>query len=221
MKSKIAPSMMCADFNHLENDVLLLEKAGMEYLHFDIMDGNFVPNFTLGPDLMKAVRQITNIPFDIHLMVNHPENHIALFDIRPGDIVSVHQESTIHLQRTLQKIKDYGAKAAVALNPATPIYCLEDILDDIEVVLIMTVNPGFAGQKLVPATLAKIANLKKYLEEKAYSNIEVEVDGNVSFENARKMRDAGADIFVAGTSSLFIKGRDLLSCAEELRNNII
>lgn len=220
MPGKISPSIMCADFKHLEENIKILEQIGVEYLHFDIMDGSFVPNFTLGPDLMRAVREITNLPFDIHLMVKHPENHIALFDIKPGDLVSVHQESTIHLQRTLQKIKDYGAKAAVALNPATPIYSIEDVLDDIDVVLIMTVNPGFAGQKLVPATIRKIANMKKYLVGNGYGHIEIEVDGNVSYENARKMREAGADIFVAGTSSLFIKGVSIPESAEELRKSI-
>jgi ribulose-phosphate 3-epimerase len=220
MTGKISPSIMCADFRHLEENIKILEKAGVEYLHFDIMDGSFVPNFTLGPDLMKSVREITDIPFDIHLMVQQPENHIALFDLKPGDIVSVHQESTVHLQRTLQKIKDLGASAAVALNPATPIYSVEDVLDDIEVILIMTVNPGFAGQKLVPATLKKITHLKKYLSENGYGHIEIEVDGNVSYENARKMREAGADIFVAGTSSLFVKGIDILDSALELRKCI-
>lgn len=220
MGGKISPSIMCADFRHLEENIRILEQAGVEYLHFDIMDGSFVPNFTLGPDLMKSVREITDIPFDIHLMVQHPENHIALFDLKPGDIVSVHQESTVHLQRTLQKIKDFGAKPAVALNPATPVYSIEDVLDDIEVILIMTVNPGFAGQKLVPATIRKIAHMKKYLAENGYGHIEIEVDGNVSYENAKKMREAGADIFVAGTSSLFIKGMDILASAVELRKCI-
>lgn len=220
MCGKISPSIMCADFRHLEENIKMLEQVGVEYLHFDIMDGSFVPNFTLGPDLMRSVREITNIPFDIHLMVQHPENHISLFDLKPGDIASVHQESTVHLQRTLQKIKDYGAKASVALNPATPIYSIEDVLDDIDMVLIMTVNPGFAGQKLVPATLRKISNMRKYLEENGYGHIEIEVDGNVSCENARKMREAGADIFVAGTSSLFVKGVDIRNSADELRKCI-
>lgn len=220
MGGKISPSIMCIDFKHLEDNIKKLEQAGVEYLHFDIMDGSFVPNFTLGPDFMKSVREITDIPFDIHLMVEHPENHLELFDIRPGDLVSIHQESTFHVQRTLQKIKDYGAKAAVALNPATPIYSIEDVLDDIEAVLIMTVNPGFAGQKLVPATLKKIAHIKEFLLDNGYDNIEIEVDGNVSCENAIKMRAAGADIFVAGTSSLFIKGKDLIVSAQELRKCI-
>lgn len=220
MGGKISPSIMCADFIHLGDTIKILEDIGAEYLHFDIMDGSFVPNFTLGPDLMNSIREVSSIPFDIHLMVQRPENHLHLFNIQPGDLVSVHQESTIHLQRTLQKIKDYGAKAAVAINPATPIYSIEDVLDDIEAVLIMTVNPGFAGQKLVPATIKKIAKMKKYLFDQGYGNIEIEVDGNVSFENAKKMREAGADIFVVGSSSLFIKGVDMYKSAKELRKCI-
>jgi ribulose-phosphate 3-epimerase len=220
MGGKVSPSIMCVDFRHLEDNIKMLERAGVEYLHFDIMDGNFVPNFTLGPDLMNSVRQVTNIPFDIHLMVQRPENHLLLFNIKPGDIVTVHQESTIHLQRTLQKIKDYGAIPGVALDPATPIYSIEHVLDDIGIVLIMTVNPGFAGQKLVPATIKKIANLKKYLMENGYTEIEIEVDGNVSFENARRMREAGADIFVAGTSSLFKRDGDILDSTIKLRKCI-
>lgn len=220
MSGKISPSIMCADFRNLERTIRNLEKIKVDYLHFDIMDGNFVPNFTLGPDFMNSIREITNIPFDIHLMVQHPENHLHLFNIQPGDIVSIHQESTIHLQRTLQKVKEYGAKAAVALNPATYIYSIEDILADIDVVLIMTVNPGFAGQKLVPATIKKISNMKRLLIERGYDNIVIEVDGNVSYENARKMREAGADIFVAGSSSLFVKGECVIESAEKLRKCI-
>jgi len=220
MGGKISPSIMCIDFKYLLENIKKLEGIGVEYLHFDIMDGSFVPNFTLGPDFMKSVREITNIPFDIHFMIEHPENHLELFDIRPGDLVSIHQESTFHIQRTLQKIKDYGAKASVALNPATPIYSVEDILDDIGVVLIMTVNPGFAGQKLVPASFKKIVRMKKFLIDRGYANIEIEVDGNISCENAKKMRAVGADIFVAGTSSLFIKGKDLIVSAGELRQCI-
>jgi len=220
MGGKISPSIMCIDFKYLLENIKKLEDIGVEYLHFDIMDGSFVPNFTLGPDFMKSVREITNIPFDIHLMIEHPENHLELFDIRPGDLVSIHQESTFHIQRILQKIKDYGAKASVALNPATPIYSVEDVLDDIEVVLIMTVNPGFAGQKLVPVSFKKIMRMKKFLIDSGYANIEIEVDGNISCENAKKMRAVGADIFVAGTSSLFIKGKDLIVSAGELRQCI-
>ncbi|MGE5558443.1 MAG: ribulose-phosphate 3-epimerase [Bacillota bacterium] len=220
MPGRISPSIMCANLKRLEDDIRMLEKIGAEYLHFDIMDGSFVPNFTLGPDLVRAVREVTDIPMDLHLMVYNPENHLGLFEIKPGDIVSVHQEATIHLQRMLQRIKDLGARPAVALNPATSIHNIEDVMEDAEVIVVMTVNPGFAGQKLVPATLRKIANLKKYLAVNKYGRVEIEVDGNVSYENAVKMRRAGADIFVAGTSSLFIKGKDFETSARQLRDCI-
>lgn len=217
MKSMISPSMMCVDFAHLEDSLNLLSNLNVEYLHFDIMDGDFVPNYTLGPDFMKAVRSISSIPFDIHLMIQRPEDKLSYFDIRPGDLVCVHLESTVHLQRVLQRIRDMGAKAAVALNPATPITSLEEVLDDIDVIMIMTVNPGFAGQKLIPATISKIKHLREYLDAHGYQQILIEVDGNVSFENARLMRLAGADIFVAGTSSLFSQDLDLYVAGQKLR----
>ncbi|WP_217592264.1 ribulose-phosphate 3-epimerase [Cohnella sp. GbtcB17] len=220
MGGKIAPSLMCADFLHLEQTLSALDRAGVDYLHIDIMDGAFVPNFTLGPDFVHAVRQATRIPLDFHLMVDHPERHLHLFPVQEGDIVSVHQESTPHLQRTLQQIKSLGARASVALNPATSVLSIEDVLDDVDLILVMTVNPGFAGQKLVPATLQKISRLKKYLEERDCGHIEIEVDGNVSMENAKKMRQAGADIFVAGTSSVFKPGADLVALTQALREAV-
>lgn len=202
----VSPSMMCADALNLGADAVALEKAGVQYFHYDVMDGDFVPNFMLGPDVIKAVRKVSKVPADIHLMVKNPERHLHLFDLRAGDVVSVHQESTIHLQRTLAAIRQTGAQAAVALNPATPLCTIEDVLPDIDMVLLMTVNPGFAGQKLVPQTLAKITRLRKMLDESGYPDVRIEVDGNVSFENAVKMRAAGADLFVAGTSAVFRAG---------------
>ena len=202
----VSPSMMCADALNLGADAVALEKAGVQYFHYDVMDGDFVPNFMLGPDVIKAVRKVSKVPADIHLMVKNPERHLHLFDLRAGDVVSVHQESTIHLQRTLAAIRQTGAQAAVALNPATPLCTIEDVLPDIDIVLLMTVNPGFAGQKLVPQTLAKITRLRKILDESGYPHVRIEVDGNVSFENAVKMRAAGADLFVAGTSAVFREG---------------
>lgn len=202
----VSPSMMCADALNLGADAVALEKAGVQYFHYDVMDGDFVPNFMLGPDVIKAVRKVSKVPADIHLMFKNPERHLHLFDLRAGDVVSVHQESTIHLQRTLAAIRQTGAQAAVALNPATPLCTIEDVLPDIDMVLLMTVNPGFAGQKLVPQTLAKITRLRKILDESGYPHVRIEVDGNVSFENAVKMRAAGADLFVAGTSAVFREG---------------
>ncbi len=217
MAGKIAASLMCVDFSDIKGSIKKLEQANIDYLHIDIMDGRFVPNFTLGPDFVRSIRKMTEIPCDIHLMVCEPERHIAIFEPREGDIISVHAEATVHLQRTLQSINETGATAAVALNPATPVDSLRYVLDDIGVVLVMTVNPGFAGQKLVPATLEKIADVRRLLEDR---DIRIMVDGNVSLENARKMHAAGADIYVAGTSSLFIEGRDLVECAAELRDAI-
>ena len=202
----VSPSMMCADALNLGADAVALEKAGVQYFHYDVMDGDFVPNFMLGPDVIKAVRKVSAVPADIHLMVKNPERHLHLFDLREGDIVAVHQESTIHLQRTLAAIRQAGAKAAVAINPATPLCVLEDVLPDIDMVVVMTVNPGFAGQKLVPQTLNTITRLRKMLDANGYEHVRIEVDGNVSFENAVKMRAAGADLFVAGTSAVFREG---------------
>ena len=205
MKKKISPSVMCADFFELEKSIRTFEANNIDLLHIDIMDGGFVPNYTLGTDFVKALKRKTNIPLDIHLMIERPENKLDWFEFGENDYVSVHYESTPHIHKALTAIKGRGAKSMVALNPGTPINVIENLLDDIDAVLVMTVNPGFAGQRLVGATLKKIKRLREYLDKEGYENIEIEVDGNVSFENAKLMREAGANIFVAGTSSVFSK----------------
>lgn len=221
MKKKISPSVMCVDFFELDKYIKAFEKNDIDLIHVDIMDGHFVPNFTLGTDFVKVLKEKTNIPLDIHLMLEQPENKIDWFDIGENDYVSVHCESTYHLHKALMCIKERGAKAIVALNPATNIYAIEDVLDIIDGVLIMSVNPGFAGQKLISQSLKKIRNLRDFLDNNNYGNIEIEVDGNVSFENARLMSNAGANIFVAGTSSIFKKDMNIDTAIYRLREMII
>lgn len=205
LKKQISPSLMCANFFALREELRKLENAGIEYLHIDIMDGEFVPNYTLGTDFIKKLHNETSIPLDIHLMIENPEAKLSWFEIKEGDYVSVHYEASTHIQRALATIHQMGGKTMLALNPGTPLTVLEELLPDLDAVLIMTVNPGFAGQKLIPQTLEKITRLRKYLDDKGYENVEIEVDGNVSFENAEKMNRAGANIFVAGTSSIYAK----------------
>lgn len=205
-KAMLSPSMMCVPtWQDVSPIVTELEKNGVEWLHADVMDGHFVPNLMLGTECIKYLRKTSSIPLDIHLMIENPDEKIGWFDPQPGEFVSVHAESTKHLQRALAKVRSFGAKPMVALNPATPLCMVEDVLADVDGVLIMTVNPGFAGQKLVPQTLDKIARLREMLDSNHMEKTLIQVDGNVSFENAVKMRAAGADIFVCGTSSIFRK----------------
>ena len=220
MQKKISPSIMCADFFQLDTYIKAFEKCNIDMIHVDIMDGSFVPNYTLGTDFIKALKRRTKIPLDIHLMINNPENKLDWFEFDENDYVAIHCESTSHLHKAISAIKNRRAKAMVAVNPATPICALESILDDIDAVLIMTVNPGFAGQKLIKSVLKKITQLRHYLDKNGYEHIEIEVDGNVSFENAALMSKAGSNIFVAGTSSIFTKDLKLEDAINKLKNNI-
>lgn len=212
---------MCADFLNMAQNIRLFEAANIEYLHIDIMDGCFVPNYTLGVDFCRKLKQVSPIALDLHLMITEPEKKLEWFEgaFGEGDYISVHYESTVHVQRALQKIKDMGGKPMIALNPATPVVMLENILHDISAVLLMTVNPGYAGQALIPAAVAKIKKTREYLDTADCAHIEIEVDGNVSFENAKIMSEAGANIFVAGSSSVFAPG-DISGNIGKLRKGI-
>ncbi len=204
----IGPSIMCADLGRLVENIRQLDLAEVDFYHFDIMDGHFVPNITLGPDLIRALRPYTNKPFDAHLMVEEPERFIASVAEAGADMISVHAESKVHLQRALQQIKSYGLKAGVALNPSTPLCTLDYIMDILDYVCIMTVNPGFAGQKFIPSTLRKIKDLKAKFEQEGLE-IAIEVDGNISNAIIPEVVRNGADMLVCGTSSIFIPGQPL------------
>ena len=220
MPGQISPSMMCMRLENMLEGLKTFEEKGIEYLHIDVMDGVFVPNMQLGVDYAKNLRALTKIPLDIHLMIEDPDEKIRWFDPQPGEYVAIHTETTKHVQRVLKSIRDAGAKPMLALNPATPLCALEEVLPDLDGVLIMTVNPGFAGQKMVPQSLEKIRRCKQMLAERGYDNIEIEVDGNVSFENAKKMREAGADIFVGGSSGIFVKGMTFEESIAKFRTSI-
>ena len=212
--------MMCADIFSLGETLDVFEKNGVSYLHIDIMDGEFVPNFTLGTDYCRIMKKATSIPLDIHLMVNDPEKKLSWFDFGEGDMVSVHFESTKHPYLALQMIRARGAKAFLAINPGTAASVILPMLSVMDGVLVMTVNPGFAGQKLAESTLSKISEVRALAEAAGKTDLLIETDGNVSFENAVRMSRAGADIFVAGTSSIFRKDMTLAEGLKKLNECI-
>lgn len=195
---KIAPSILSADFANLERDIQLVEKLGADYIHVDVMDGQFVPNITLGPNVVSAIRPVTKLPLDVHLMIVDPENYVDAFAKAGADIITVHQEATPHIHRAMQMIKAAGVKAGVVINPGTPLCAIEHVLDLADLVLIMTVNPGFGGQSFIESSLDKIAQLKEWKETKGYT-YEIEVDGGIVPETAKRCKEAGADVFVAGS----------------------
>lgn len=196
---KIAPSILSADFARLGDEVRAVEAAGADYIHIDVMDGQFVPNITIGPLVVEAVRRVTRLPLDVHLMIDAPDRYIADFAKAGADIIVVHAEATNHLHRTVQLIKSLGKKAGVSLNPATSLHALDYILEDLDLVLLMTVNPGFGGQSFIDACLPKIQALRGMLDKKGLET-ELEVDGGVKESNIAQIAHAGADVFVAGSA---------------------
>jgi len=196
---KIAPSILSADFARLGEEVAAVDRAGADYIHVDVMDGHFVPNITIGPLVVEALRKVTQKPLDVHLMIEHPDRYIPDFARAGADIITVHQEAVPHLHRTVQLIKSLGKKAGVSLNPATPVSTLEDILEDLDLVLVMTVNPGFGGQSFIPSGLNQIAALRREIDRRGLE-VELEVDGGVKVDNIERIAAAGADVFVAGSA---------------------
>ena len=213
---KLAPSILSADFARLLEDVKKVEKAGCEYLHIDVMDGHFVPNITLGPGIVKSLRKDVNMVFDAHLMIENPDQYIKEFVDAGCDIIVVHQEACRHLHRTIQNIKSYGIKAGVSLNPATPIETIKYVLQDVDMVLLMSVNPGFGGQSYIPVVTEKIKELKALIDEMNL-DIDIEVDGGVKPSNIAEVVNAGANVIVAG-SAIFNAG-NIDEAVKSLREN--
>ncbi len=196
---KIAPSILSADFARLGEEVAHVSRAGADYIHVDVMDGHFVPNLTIGPDVIKSVRTFSDLPFDVHLMIKPVDPYIKAFADAGSDIITVHAEATTHLHRTVQLIKSFGKKAGVSIVPSTPPETIEYILEDIDLVLVMTVNPGFGGQKFITSSLKKIESLRKMID-KTGKDIDLEVDGGINESTAKKVIAAGANVLVAGSA---------------------
>ena len=211
---------MCADPFDIKNTIRVLETNNVDYLHIDIMDAKFVPNLGLGSDYIKALRKHTNIPFDYHIMVKDPDAIINLLDIRENDLVSVHYESSFQIQRTLENVRKHNCKVMIALNPATPLCFLEELIYYIDGINLLMVNPGFAGQQMVENCLKKASKVGRIIKKFDRKNIIFEVDGNISFENAKKLKHIGANLFVAGTSSIFQKNTNINDAVIELRKCI-
>lgn len=212
---KISPSILSADFAKMGEDTVRLEKAGADLIHVDVMDGAFVPNITFGQPMVAALKKVTNVPLDVHLMIEKPERYVEEFADAGADIITVHAEATTHLQRTLQLIRGKGKKAGVVLNPATSLTALDYVYDDVDMILLMSVNPGFGGQSFIPAVMQKIRDLKKIIDEKKLP-IDIEIDGGVNFKNAAAIKAAGANVLVAG--SAVFGADDLQQAISKLRN---
>lgn len=198
-RKKIAPSILSADFAHLADEIKAVEEAGADIIHIDVMDGHFVPNFTIGPPIVAAIKKVARRPLDVHLMMTNPDDFIPEFVEAGSDYLTVHVETCAHLHRTVQSIKERGIKAGVTLNPATPISSVEPILSEVDLLLIMSVNPGFGGQKFIPSVMDKIKAVRRMIDARGLK-VELEVDGGLRVDNVGAISSAGADIFVAGSA---------------------
>jgi ribulose-phosphate 3-epimerase len=212
--TRIAPSILSADFTRLGEEIRAAEAAGADMLHLDVMDGHFVPNITIGPFIVEAIRKTTELPLDVHLMIEEPDRYLKDFISAGAAYLTVHVEASVHLHRTVQWIKESGVRAGVSLNPATPVWSLEPILPDLDLVLVMSVNPGFGGQGFIPQCMEKIRTMKKIIKDRGLPVL-IEVDGGVKPGNAREIMDAGADILVMG--SAFFSSGDYASLMKRVR----
>lgn len=204
---KIAPSILSADFARLGEEIRDVEQGGADWVHVDVMDGHFVPNMTIGPLVVNAIRPVTKLPLDVHLMIENPDRYVEAFAKAGADYITVHAEACVHLHRTLHHIKELGVKAGVVLNPATPLSAIELVLEDVDLVLLMTVNPGFGGQAFIPSMAAKIASLRAMLDERGLHQVSIEVDGGINEQTAKIVTEAGADVLVAGNAVFGEKDR--------------
>ncbi len=215
--TKIAPSILASDFSKLGEEIKDVEQGGADYIHVDVMDGHFVPNITIGPLIVDAIRPLTSLPLDVHLMIENPDQYIEAFAKAGADIITVHQEACPHLHRTLQLIKSFGVKAGVVINPATPAETIKPVLQDVDLVLLMTVNPGFGGQSFIESVVPKIQQVADWREEQSLS-FEIEIDGGVKEETAPICIESGADVLVAG--SAIFKEEDRGKAIEVIRHSV-
>jgi len=215
---KISPSILSADFSRLGEEIIALEKAGADYIHIDVMDGHFVPNITIGPEVIKRLRPITRLTFDVHLMIEPVDKFVKDFVEAGADIITFHPEATKNLSETIKLIKSFGKKVGVSLKPGSPISLVESFLEQIDLILIMSVNPGFGGQKFMPEVLDKMKQLKNMIDEKKL-NIDIEIDGGINFNNSKKVKNYGANILVSGSTVFKENNGDLKKNIQLLRSN--